>query len=87
MSISYRVIERTFGFDETKSKKYVVKAEKGQLLSFGDLCVPDSRKLPTRRLSISGKCERNLSKICQLDGYVQLIQTKACFDMPMGSIV
>ncbi|NDV58975.1 DNA-binding protein [Bacteroides sp. 519] len=38
MSIPYKVVKQSFGFDETKTEKYVVKAVTGEMLTFDKVC-------------------------------------------------
>ena len=38
MSIQYKVVKKTFGFDKTGTEKYVVKPVTGEMLSFDKVC-------------------------------------------------
>ncbi len=38
MALKFRRVKKTFGFDETKTEKYVVTPDRGVPVSFKDLC-------------------------------------------------
>lgn len=38
MGIRYKVVKQSFGFDESKTEKYVLKTVMGEMLSFDKVC-------------------------------------------------